>query len=120
MCMRSVESREGHLIPVASQEAEYGNIGGNLAENGAITVASEVLLMTDDARLTTHDERHTMDKSRSQNLKMSKLCSENSFLIGLARYLSDGVLFGLFHIVAVSLHIQSVTLNIANDRNEME
>ncbi|KAH3802120.1 uncharacterized protein LOC127837968 [Dreissena polymorpha] len=30
--MRSVESREGHLLPVASQEAEYGNIGGNLAE----------------------------------------------------------------------------------------
>ncbi|KAH3802110.1 uncharacterized protein LOC127839954 [Dreissena polymorpha] len=32
LCMRSVESREGHLLPVASQEAEYGNIGGNLAE----------------------------------------------------------------------------------------
>ncbi|XP_052224315.1 receptor-type tyrosine-protein phosphatase F-like [Dreissena polymorpha] len=32
LCMLSVESREGHLPPVASQEAEYGNIETHLAE----------------------------------------------------------------------------------------
>ncbi|KAH3802037.1 hypothetical protein DPMN_155704 [Dreissena polymorpha] len=32
LCMLSVESREGHLQPVASQEAEYGNIGVHVTE----------------------------------------------------------------------------------------
>ncbi|KAH3802112.1 hypothetical protein DPMN_155781 [Dreissena polymorpha] len=32
LCMRSVESNEGHLQLVASQETEYGNIGAHVAE----------------------------------------------------------------------------------------